>query len=113
VLNDGTPIAVTAGVADREAQTPMRADDLLLAGSTGKTFFAAVALQLIEARNEVAPHRVNFRILVLADIGPTDHAHCRQINDTSFHCCSFRAQGLNIDDGERKTKWYENPASTE
>jgi D-alanyl-D-alanine carboxypeptidase len=48
VLSDDTAIALASGVSDRTKNTPMRADDLLLAGSTGKTFFAAVALQLIE-----------------------------------------------------------------
>jgi D-alanyl-D-alanine carboxypeptidase len=38
-----------AGVADRSAKTPLTTDGLMLAGSTGKTFFAALALQLIEA----------------------------------------------------------------
>ena len=49
VLKDGTSIAVTTGVANRATQTPLRPDDLMMAGSTGKTFFAALALQLIEA----------------------------------------------------------------
>lgn len=48
VLADGTAIGLVTGVSDRSAKTPMRVDDLMLAGSTGKTFFAAVALQLIE-----------------------------------------------------------------
>ncbi len=48
VLRDGTAIGLVTGVSDRAAGTPMRVEDLLLAGSTGKTFFAAVALQLIE-----------------------------------------------------------------
>ena len=49
VLKDGTSFAVTTGVADRATATPVKADDLFMAGSTGKTFFAAVAAQLIEA----------------------------------------------------------------
>lgn len=49
VLNNGTAFAVTTGVSDRAAGTPVRADDLFMAGSTGKTFFAAVAVQLIES----------------------------------------------------------------
>ena len=48
VLKDGTSFAVTTGVADRATQTPLTPDDLFMAGSTGKTFFAALALQLIE-----------------------------------------------------------------
>ena len=48
VLKDGTSFGVVTGVSDRGAATPMKVDDLLLAGSTGKTFFAAVAVQLIE-----------------------------------------------------------------
>jgi D-alanyl-D-alanine carboxypeptidase len=48
VLKDGTSFGVVTGVSDRTKATPMKVDDLLLAGSTGKTFFAAVAVQLIE-----------------------------------------------------------------
>jgi D-alanyl-D-alanine carboxypeptidase len=48
VLPDGTAFGVVTGVADRLAGTPLKVDDLFLAGSTGKTLFAAVALQLIE-----------------------------------------------------------------
>ncbi len=49
VLKDGAAFAVTTGVSDRAAGTPVKADDLFMAGSTGKTFFAAVAVQLIES----------------------------------------------------------------
>ena len=49
VMKDGTAFAVMTGVGDRAARTPLKADDLFMAGSTGKTFFAAVAVQLIEA----------------------------------------------------------------
>ncbi len=48
VLKDGSVQTFTAGVADRVTQAPMTADGLLLAGSTGKTFFAALALQLLD-----------------------------------------------------------------
>jgi D-alanyl-D-alanine carboxypeptidase len=50
VMRDGTVYSATAGVADRTTQTPLKVDDLMLAGSTGKTFFAALAVQLIEAK---------------------------------------------------------------
>jgi len=50
VLRDGTSFGVVTGVADRATGTPLTVDDLFLAGSTGKTFFAAVALQLIEEK---------------------------------------------------------------
>jgi D-alanyl-D-alanine carboxypeptidase len=48
-FKNGGEIAVTTGVSDRAAGTPITPDDLFMAGSTGKTFFAAVAVQLIEA----------------------------------------------------------------
>ena len=48
VAPDGTELALAAGLADREKKTPMRPDDRLCGGSTGKTFVAAVALQLVE-----------------------------------------------------------------
>lgn len=48
VTRDGVVHAATAGLADRATQTPLATDDLMLAGSTGKTFFAALAVRLIE-----------------------------------------------------------------
>jgi D-alanyl-D-alanine carboxypeptidase len=48
VLKDGSSVNVTAGVADRETKALLTPEGLLLAGSTGKTFFAALALQLID-----------------------------------------------------------------
>ena len=48
VRRDGSVLTVTAGVADRNTERAVAPDDLFMTGSTGKTFFAAVALQLIE-----------------------------------------------------------------
>lgn len=47
VLADGQLLTVAVGLADRDAEIPMPIDGRLLAGSTGKTFFAALALQLV------------------------------------------------------------------
>ena len=44
---DGSSLAVAVGYANRDTKTPMRKSDLLHAGSVGKTFFAALALQLV------------------------------------------------------------------
>lgn len=44
---DGTSFAVAVGYSDREAKTPMKETDLMHGGSVGKTFFAALALQLV------------------------------------------------------------------
>lgn len=44
---DGTSFAVAVGYSDREAKTPMKQTDLMHGGSVGKTFFAALALQLV------------------------------------------------------------------
>ncbi|MET0397523.1 MAG: serine hydrolase domain-containing protein [Longimicrobiaceae bacterium] len=46
VLPDGSAGEVAVGVADVEAETPMRPGDRMLAGSIGKTFAAALAMQL-------------------------------------------------------------------
>ena len=46
VLPDGRLIELSSGLADREASRPMRPRDRMLAGSTGKSFVAAVALSL-------------------------------------------------------------------
>lgn len=47
VLPDGTAIGLAAGLSDREARTPIKTSDRLLMGSVGKTYVAAVALQLM------------------------------------------------------------------
>jgi D-alanyl-D-alanine carboxypeptidase len=47
VLADGTSLGLAAGVSDRDAKTPMKPSDRLMMGSVGKTYVAAVALQLV------------------------------------------------------------------
>jgi D-alanyl-D-alanine carboxypeptidase len=49
VTRDGTVLGVVSGVASRTTPAPLGEDDLLMAGSVGKTFFAALAMQLVEA----------------------------------------------------------------
>jgi D-alanyl-D-alanine carboxypeptidase len=46
-LPDGSSFAVAAGRADTAAGQAMPADGRMLTGSTGKTFFAALAMQLV------------------------------------------------------------------
>jgi len=46
-LPDGRALGVTVGMADTTTRVPLRPADRMLAGSTGKTFFAALALQLV------------------------------------------------------------------
>ena len=48
VLAGGRSFGLAVGVSDRAANTPMKPSDRMLAGSVGKTFAAAVALQLIK-----------------------------------------------------------------
>ncbi|HEX6047559.1 MAG TPA: serine hydrolase domain-containing protein [Pyrinomonadaceae bacterium] len=48
VLPNGESFGLAVGVSDREAKTPMKPTDRMLAGSVGKTFAAATALQLIK-----------------------------------------------------------------
>lgn len=45
-FRDGAVVVSAVGVSDRESKRAMMADDRLLAGSSGKVFFAALALQL-------------------------------------------------------------------
>lgn len=47
-LADGRSTGVSSGLADVENNTPLKPADRLLAGSVGKTFVAAVVLQLTE-----------------------------------------------------------------
>ena len=48
VLADGESFGLAVGYSERDAKTPMRPDDRMLAGSVGKTFAAATALQLVK-----------------------------------------------------------------
>jgi D-alanyl-D-alanine carboxypeptidase len=46
-LEGGAHFGLAVGFSDREAKRPMSPDDLMLQGSVGKTYAAAVALQLV------------------------------------------------------------------
>ena len=48
VLPNGESFGLAVGYSDRDAKMPMKPDDRMLAGSTGKTFAAATALQLVK-----------------------------------------------------------------
>jgi len=48
VLADGRSVGVACGLADLENKVPLKPADRMLAGSAGKMFIAAVALQLVE-----------------------------------------------------------------
>jgi len=48
VLANGEVMSFAVGYSDTAAKTPMRTTDRMLAGSTGKTFAAATALQLVK-----------------------------------------------------------------
>jgi D-alanyl-D-alanine carboxypeptidase len=47
-LADGTSFGLAAGYSDLPAKTPMKPGDLMMAGSVGKTYAAAVAMQLVK-----------------------------------------------------------------
>jgi D-alanyl-D-alanine carboxypeptidase len=46
-LPDGSTIAVAAGYSDSTRHIPMQTSDRLMSGSVGKTYFAALAMQLV------------------------------------------------------------------
>src|SRR5688572_31778407 len=48
VLADGESFGLAVGFSDRVSKTPMKPSDRMLAGSVGKTFAAATALQLVK-----------------------------------------------------------------
>ena len=48
VMADGESFGLAVGYSDRDAKTPMKPNDRMPAGSTGKTFAAAMAMQLIK-----------------------------------------------------------------
>lgn len=48
VLANGESFGLAVGFSDRQLKTPMKPNDRMLAGSVGKTFAAATALQLIK-----------------------------------------------------------------
>jgi D-alanyl-D-alanine carboxypeptidase len=47
-LANGESFGLAVGYSDRDAKTPMKPNDRMLAGSVGKTFAAATALQLVK-----------------------------------------------------------------
>src|SRR5436190_23496911 len=47
-LADGESFGLAVGYSDRDTKTPMKPDDRMLAGSTGKTFAAATAIQMVK-----------------------------------------------------------------
>jgi len=47
-LVDGKCFALATGYSDRDARTPMKPSDMMLGGSTGKTYVAALALGLVK-----------------------------------------------------------------
>jgi D-alanyl-D-alanine carboxypeptidase len=47
VLPDGRIISISTGLSDVEAHAPMKPTDRILAGSIGKTYFAAVMMRLV------------------------------------------------------------------
>jgi D-alanyl-D-alanine carboxypeptidase len=49
-LADGTTFGLAVGLSNVEAGTPMKPTDLMLQGSVGKTYVAAVALQLVHEK---------------------------------------------------------------
>jgi D-alanyl-D-alanine carboxypeptidase len=56
-LPDGATVTVTAGEADTVQHLPMTADGRMLQGSVGKTYFAALAMQLVgEGRLDLEAH---------------------------------------------------------
>jgi D-alanyl-D-alanine carboxypeptidase len=48
VLPNGESFSLAVGFSDRDTKTPMKPNDRMLAGSVGKTFAAATALQLVK-----------------------------------------------------------------
>jgi D-alanyl-D-alanine carboxypeptidase len=49
VQKDGSVVGLASGLADKTGSRRLLPSQLMMAGSTGKTFFATLALQLIEA----------------------------------------------------------------
>ncbi|MFZ1699735.1 MAG: serine hydrolase [Pyrinomonadaceae bacterium] len=57
-LASGESFGLAVGFSDRETKVPMKPTDRMLAGSTGKTFAAAVALQLVKEGKIVLDDKV-------------------------------------------------------
>ncbi|HEV3471524.1 MAG TPA: serine hydrolase domain-containing protein [Pyrinomonadaceae bacterium] len=57
-LADGTSFGLAAGLADRDSKTPMTPEALMLQGSVGKTYAAAVALQLVGEKKLALDDRI-------------------------------------------------------
>ena len=59
VLRDGTAFGLASGYADTTLRIPMKPSDRLLQGSVGKTYVAAVALQLVQEGKLALDDRVS------------------------------------------------------
>ncbi len=59
VLKDGTEIALAVGWADTENRISMKPQDRMFSGSAGKTFVAALALQLVQEGKLDLEEKVN------------------------------------------------------
>lgn len=55
---DGAPFGLAVGWADKERKVAMRPSDLLLQGSVGKTYVAAVALQLVQEKRLLLDEKI-------------------------------------------------------
>ena len=62
VLPDNTIITVQTGVRDLETKAPLTAETRMLAGSTGKTFFASLAFLAIE-KKQISPDDLIYKYL--------------------------------------------------
>ena len=56
---NGSSFAIAVGHSDRERKIPMKETDLLHGGSAGKTFFAALALQLVAERRLALDNKIS------------------------------------------------------
>jgi D-alanyl-D-alanine carboxypeptidase len=57
-LADGTSFGIAAGFSDRKAKKPMTPNDLMLQGSVGKTYVAAVVMQLVHEKKFALDDRI-------------------------------------------------------
>lgn len=58
MLADGTSFGLAVGLSDKEANKAMKPGDIMLSGSVGKTYAAAVAMQLVSEGKLVLDERV-------------------------------------------------------
>ncbi|MHC1702615.1 MAG: serine hydrolase domain-containing protein [Tenuifilaceae bacterium] len=89
IMPDGNNISLSSGYSDLENQTPMNSNNMMLSGSIGKTYVAAIAFKLIEEKKLNLSDKV---VTILKDVEWIDKVP--SINDLTVDMLLTHTSGL-------------------